>query len=112
MYHHACSAVLATLTCLQPVTVAPDATHQRKLCRGACHCVPKPGRGAQTVITDEFRDAVFQRGLQDLNMMVAQHARERTPAQWTALLAAGGFRMARVAATRSAFSVVVAVPAA
>ncbi len=64
------------------------------------------------MITDEFSDAVFQRGLQDLNMMVAQHARERTPAQWAELLAAGGFRMARVAATRSAFSVVVAVPAA
>ncbi len=72
---------------------------------------PKPSRGAQTVITNEFSDSVFQRGLQDLNMMVAQHARERTPVQWAELLAAGGFRMARVASTRSAFSVMVAVPA-
>ena len=72
----------------------------------------KPVRGAQTVITDEFGDSLFQRGLQDLHMMVAQHARERTPAEWAVLLAAGGFRMARMALTRSALSVVVAVPAA
>lgn len=63
-------------------------------------------------MTSEFNDAVFQRGLQDLNMLVAQNARERTPAEWARLLAAGGFHMTRVAPMRSAFSVVVAVPEA
>ena len=67
--------------------------------------------GAQTVIASEFCDGVYQRGLQDLNMLVAQHSRERTAAQWAATLAAGGFRLTRVVATRSAFSVVVARPA-
>ena len=67
--------------------------------------------GAQTVIANEFCDGVYQRGLQDLNMLVAQHSRERTAAQWAATLAAGGFRLTRVVATRSAFSVVVAQPA-
>ena len=67
--------------------------------------------GAQTVIASEFCDCVFQRGLQDLNMLVAQHSRERTAAQWAATLGAGGFRLTRVVATRSAFSVVVAQPA-
>ena len=67
--------------------------------------------GAQTVLASEFCDGVYQRGLQDLNMLVAQHSRERTAAQWAATLAAGGFCLTRVVATRSAFSVVVAQPA-
>lgn len=62
------------------------------------------------MLTNEFADPVFQRGLQDLNMLVAQHAKERTPAQWAAVLAVSGWRAARVVRTRSAFSVVVAAP--
>lgn len=76
-----------------------------------CSGVTPVGGAAQTVIADEFRDIVVQRGLMDLNMMAAQHSRERTPAEWAALLAEGGFRMTRVAATCSAFAIVVAVPA-
>lgn len=45
--------------------------------------------------------------------MCAQHdGKERDTEQWRAILAAAGFELRRVVATRSIFSIVEAVPAA
>jgi hypothetical protein len=48
--------------------------------------------------------------LMDLNMMVMTGGIERTEAEYAALLARSGFRLDRVATTKSPFSVVEAVP--
>jgi C-methyltransferase len=48
--------------------------------------------------------------LMDLNMMVMTGGIERTEAEYAALLARAGFRLDRVAATKSPFSMVEAVP--
>jgi hypothetical protein len=48
--------------------------------------------------------------LMDLNMMVMTGGIERTEAEYAALLARAGFRLDRVATTKSPFSVVEAVP--
>jgi ubiquinone/menaquinone biosynthesis C-methylase UbiE len=47
----------------------------------------------------------------DLNMMVMTGGAERTETEYRDLLAKSGFRMERVAATRSPFSVIEAAPA-
>ena len=47
----------------------------------------------------------------DLNMMVMTGGAERTEAEYRDLLAKSGFRIERVVATRSPFSVIEALPA-
>jgi hypothetical protein len=48
--------------------------------------------------------------LMDLNMMVMTGGIERTEAEYAALLGRAGFRLDRVATTKSPFSAVEAVP--
>jgi len=47
----------------------------------------------------------------DLNMMVMTGGVERTETEYRTLLAESGFRMERIVATKSPFSVIEAVPA-
>lgn len=56
-------------------------------------------------------DAFFFGKLLDLNMLVVLGGRERTEAEYRALLSAGGFRLDRIVPTPSLASVVEAVPA-
>ena len=77
-------------------------------------CRPAMSRHARLVLAERVvppGNAPSEAKLFDVNMMVVTGGRERTESAYAALLAAAGLRLTRVFATRSALSLVEAVPA-
>jgi hypothetical protein len=56
-------------------------------------------------------DPVFQRGIMDLHMMSALHAKERTAEEWASMVGQAGFKLKGVVPTRGLFSVMECVAA-
>ncbi len=89
----------------------PEAVHILRRCSAAMN------RGStvlvvERVLPERVGPADSCAVLSDLNMMVNNGGRERTAMEYEALAAAAGLRIARIASTPTAFSVIEAVPAA
>lgn len=65
---------------------------------------------AQASQLGDYTDALFNRGVLDLHMMVSLDGAERTEVQWRALLSDAGFALERIVRTRCPLSIIQAVP--